>query len=126
MTVPDTRELVEQVRRGFGAGDRLVPGTMSEEEYEAGKALSALAARVEEAERECKDWESRRDWQYDKAVGWRNRCVAAEARVEELTEALRLASRLLDGEGYFDDPPDGARSVRDEVDAESSRGGGQP
>ena len=28
----------------------------------------------------------------------------AEARVEELTEALRLASRLLDGEGYFDDP----------------------
>jgi len=86
VNVPDTRELVEQVRTGIGATSE--------------------------------GWRHRNDA--------RDALAALAARVEELTEALRLASRLLDGEGYFDDPPDGARSVRDEVDAESSRGGGQP
>ena len=52
MTVPDTRELAERVRRGLGAGDRLVPGTMSEEEHLAGIALDALLAEVDQARRE--------------------------------------------------------------------------
>lgn len=42
-----TEELAERVRAGLGAGDRLVPGTMSQEEHEAGIALDALLARLE-------------------------------------------------------------------------------
>ena len=48
----DVQALAETVRRGLGAGDRLVPGTMSEEEHLAGIALDALVAEVDRRGRE--------------------------------------------------------------------------
>ena len=37
---------IDTVRRGIGGGDRLVPGTMSEDEHDALAALDRLASRI--------------------------------------------------------------------------------
>jgi len=47
----DVKALAETVRRGLGAGDRLMPGTMSEEEHLAGIALDALLAEVDRSQK---------------------------------------------------------------------------
>ena len=128
MTVPDTRELAERVRRGLGAGDRLVPGTMSEEEHDAGVALAALVARVEEAESDATDF-------FVEVSLWRNRVEAAEARVEELTEALERSENdwtfLFNLADYSDLTPEVLRALA-KVNLERARAvlvresGGQP
>jgi hypothetical protein len=52
-------------------------------------ALDRLADELERLQDAEKRLEWGRDWQYDKAVAWRNRCVAAEARLQVAEHALR-------------------------------------
>ena len=92
MTVPDTRELVERLdgRIGWAREHKL---TLIELPMAEAKGLreefAALAARVEEAEREQ---ERLHGLYYEDALlrETQGKLRAAEARVEELTRALRI------------------------------------
>jgi len=55
-------------------------------EERAVAALDELVALVGTLQQERDDMTWRRDWQYDKAIGWRERAVAAEAALAEMEQ----------------------------------------
>jgi len=86
----DVKALAETVRRGLGAGDRLMPGTMSEEEHLAGIALDALLAEVDRGRREFARLQN--EYEFDVAIPMdeqREHIERAEADVERLRVALQ-------------------------------------
>ena len=77
-------------------------------EERAVAALDELVALVGTLQQERDDMTWRRDWQYDKAIGWRERAVAAEAA---LAEANAERDRMRD-KAY--------NAARKKVDAEAA------
>ena len=142
VTVPDTRELVEQVRAAIPTKsvylvDRdscsVIPGSHGRAPdgiaaRDAWDALAALAARAEEAERSL-DESERLDLEQREAR------ILAEARVEELTEALERSENdwtfLFNLADYSDLTPEVLRALA-KVNLERARAvlvresGGQP
>jgi hypothetical protein len=88
MTDVNVDTLVETIKGGIFGG----PGPVT-------AALSDLAARA----RERDELEWGRNWQYDKAIGWRERALSAEA------ERLRLARRVAELEAELEAANDNAR-----------------
>ena len=129
MTVPDTRELVERAERlsSLLTSRPLTPDEMVEAAVTLLR-IPALAARVEEAERSL-DESERLDLEQREAR------ILAEARVEELTEALERSENdwtfLFNLADYSDLAPEVLRALA-KVNLERARAvlvresGGQP
>jgi hypothetical protein len=96
MTGEPTNELIARLRSALGAGERLVPGTMSEQEHEglwALAALAALAARVTELKAEVERGTRIYVTCHENRMAETARADKAEARVTELAEVLRRIER---------------------------------